>query len=428
MSAAETPAWVGTLGPRFAERPVHRQWLLAEARSLFAFFGPASLNPAGGFFTLAADGRPNPAHAGRHGVERKLHETARMVHCYAVAHLLGIPGADRIVDHGMRFLFERHRDAHNGGYFWGVDDAGATDATKQAYGHAFVILAASSARVVGHPDADRLLADAVAVLLARFWDEAAGATTEEYAAEWTPLGDYRGQNSNMHLTEGLMAAFEATGESRYLDMAERIAALIVDRHARAQSWRVAEHFDAQWRVDRGYAGDPMFRPRGTTPGHALEWSRLVVQLWELGGRSRAWMPEAAKALFARTVATGWDAAAGGFYYTLGWDDRPDRTDRYWWPCAEGIGAAAVLGAIDPDPLYETWYRRIWDFAANHLIDRRAGGWIPELDDRLAPVNRVFVGRPDIYHAVQACLIPLLPTSGSITRGLAGHGALAVVGG
>jgi len=65
----------------------------------------------------------------------------------------------------------------------------------------------------------------------------------------------------MHLTEALMAAFEATGERRYLGMAESIAGMIIDRHARAQDWRVAEHFDAAWQVDRDYAGDPMFRPR-----------------------------------------------------------------------------------------------------------------------------------------------------------------------
>jgi mannose/cellobiose epimerase-like protein (N-acyl-D-glucosamine 2-epimerase family) len=291
-----------------------------------------------------------------------------------------------------------------------------------------VILAASSAMTVGHPDADRLLKDVMGVLLSRFWDAKAGATTEEYTAEWASLGAYRGQNSNMHLTEALMAAFEATGERQYLDMAESIATLIIDRHARAQGWRVAEHFDAAWQVDRDYAGDPMFRPRGTTPGHALEWSRLLVQLWELQGRAKGWMLDAAKHLFLKTVDIGWDREVGGFYYTLAWDDRPDRADRYWWPCAEGIGAAAVLGAVDADPAFEGWYRRIWGFVDNHVIDRRFGGWFPELDSNLSPVNRVFTGKPDLYHAMQACLIPLLPANGSITRGLRDRGATLLLAG
>ena len=410
--------WAATGGPDFLRRPAHRAWLLDQARGLFGFFQGAAVNPRGGFFGLDDHGAPLAApDAG--GTVRGLHDTTRMVHCFAMAHLLGLPGADRMIDHGMEFLRGAHHDARRGGWYWTVNDTGPVDASKQAYGHAFVLLAASSAKVVGHPDADALLADVTDVLLRRFWDEAAGATTEEYTPDWQPLGGYRGQNSNMHLTEALMAAFEATGDRLYLTMAERIAALIINCHARAEGWRVAEHFTADWSVDRAYAGNPMFRPAGTTPGHALEWSRLLVQLWELGGRAHAWLPEAAQALFLHTCDIGWDRERGGFYYTLGWDDRPDRTDRYWWPLAEGIAAASVLRQISDDPRFEGWYRRIWSFVATHVIDRQGGGWWPELDDDLRPVARVFTGKPDLYHAVQACLIPLLPATGSATRGLAG---------
>lgn len=410
------PSWIGTTGPRFVERPAHRRWLLGQATELIDFFQFRSFNPAGGFFPLDDAGQPFPAN-GATGVVRQIHDTTRTVHCFAIAHLLGLPGADRMIDHGMAFLWERHRDRQYGGYHWGVDDATATDPTKQAYGHAFVILAASSAKVVGHPDADRLLADATEVLRTRFWETTAGATSEEYAADWSPLGNYRGQNSNMHLTEAVMAAYEATGDRAYLDMGESIASLIIGRHARAEGWRVAEHFTSDWQVDRDYEGDPTFRPAGTTPGHALEWSRLLVQLWELGGRAHEWLIDAARQLFLKTVSIGWAPDTGGFYYTLDWQDRPARSDRFWWPCAEGIGAAAVLGSVGPDPRFEEWYRRIWDFTANHLIDHEHGGWFPELDPELKPVNRVFTGKPDLYHALQACLIPLLPSDGSITRGL-----------
>jgi mannose/cellobiose epimerase-like protein (N-acyl-D-glucosamine 2-epimerase family) len=408
--------WVGTEGPRFVERPAHRRWLLGQAMGLIDFFHYRAFNPAGGFFPLDDAGRPFPAEGGA-GVERQIHDTARTVHCFAVAHLLGLPGADRMIDHGMKFLWTRHRDPANGGYFWGVDDETATNPTKQAYGHAFVLLAASSAKVVGHPDADRLLADVSEVLRTRFWEADAGASSEEYAADWSPLGTYRGQNSNMHLTEALMAAFEATGDRAYLAMGESIASMIIGRHAREQDWRVAEHFTSDWEIDRDYEGDPTFRPAGTTPGHALEWSRLLVQLWNLGDRAHEWLIDAARQLFFKTVAIGWDQGTGGFYYTLDWQNRPARSDRFWWPCAEGIGAAAVLGAVDPNPRFEEWYRRIWDFSVNHLIDHDNGGWFPELGPDLKPVSRVFRGKPDLYHALQACLIPLLPPDGSITRGL-----------
>jgi sulfoquinovose isomerase len=403
--------------------PSHRTWLSRQTEDLFAFFERQSVNPLGGFHELDDAGDPLPIGVppGRRP-DRQLHVTTRMTHCYAIAHLLGRPGAEALVDHGMAFLWDGHRDTKHGGYFWGVGYDGPSDDTKQAYGHAFVLLAASSAKMAGHPDADRLLTDISTILAERFWEEAHGAVAEEFGRDWSVFSQYRGQNSNMHLTEALMAAFEATGDSTYLAMAERIAQLIIGRHAAENGWHLPEHFTADWRSDKEHDGNPVFRPYGTTPGHSLEWARLLLQLWELGTRKQDWLPDAAKRLFGRAVQDGWDHEKGGFYYTLGWDGAARIRDRYWWPCCEGIGAAAFLNAIDGDAVYEEWYRRIWNFSAAHLIDRDHGGWHAQLDDALKPNTGPFYGKPDLYHAVQACLIPLLPTTGSIVGGLAG-GAL-----
>jgi mannose/cellobiose epimerase-like protein (N-acyl-D-glucosamine 2-epimerase family) len=211
-----------------------------------------------------------------------------------------------------------------------------------------------------------------------------------------------------------MAAFEATGDRLYLERAERIAGLIIGRHATQLGYRVAEHFDPEWNLDQGYRGSDMFRPAGTTPGHWLEWSRLLLQLWVIGGKRLGWLPEAARGLFRTAIELGWDDRRGGFFYTLDWQDAPALRQKLWWPCAEAIGAAAFLCAHDPSPFHEMWYRRLWDFAADHFIDRENGGWIPELSEDLEPTHSLFTGKPDIYHAVQACLIPLFPANGSLT--------------
>ena len=217
----------------------------------------------------------------------------------------------------------------------------------------------------------------------------------------------------MHLTEALMAAFEATGRERLLQMAESIADLLIRRNAAAHHWRVPEHYDEDWRVNRTYAASEMFRPAGTTPGHWLEWSRLLMQLWHLGGRRHAWMPDAAAMLFRNAVGEGWDHRRGGFYYTIDFEGRPLNTDKIWWPACEGIGAAAFLGDHTADPFYEAWYRRIWDYAARAIIDHRTGRWVPHRDADLVPKSTLFVGRPDLYHCLQALLIPLFPTTGSL---------------
>ena len=273
------------------------------------------------------------------------------------------------------------------------------------------------AKLVGHPLADEMLADVTEVLETKFWEEQHGAIAEEFNADWSPIAPYHGQNSNMHLTEALMAAFEATGERSYLDKAERIADLIIRRLAGENGYRVAEHFDGNWGLDKGYLGDPMFRPPGTTPGHWLEWSRLVLQLWVLGGKKHAWMPAAAEALFAQSIALGWDKAKGGFFYNLDWNDKPDMRHKLWWPASEGIGAAAFLCEHRPSAFHEEWYRNIWDVIASAFIDETNGGWHEQLTEDLKPSYTLFPGKGDIYHALQACLIPLYPATGSLTKGL-----------
>lgn len=407
QTAQLNPAGLGN----WQTRPYHRAWLMGQATALFDLFQQRAVFAGGGFIDLDARGKPikpeNPL--------RPIHGTARMVHCFAIASLLGRPGADDIVDHGMQFLWQRHRDEQHGGYLWSVDNDGPRDDTKQGYGHAFVLLAAASARVVGHPLADRLLTDVTTLISERFWEERHGAITEEFSRDWVAVPNYRGQNSNMHLTEALMAAFEATGDRSYLDKAESVADLIIRRRAGELGFRVAEHFDADWQLDLDYQGSEMFRPSGATPGHWLEWARLILQLWVLGGKTHDWMPDAAAALFRNAVELGWDKERGALFYTLDWQNRPIMRHKLWWPMAEAAGAAAFLNEHQPSSFHEEWYRRIWSTIARHFIDHEHGGWFEELGEDLKPSHKLFVGKADIYHALQACLIPLFPASGSLTR-------------
>lgn len=407
----------------WSERPFHRQYLMRQANNLFDFFVQASLNPKGGFFELDDEGKP----LGGDNPTRQIHVTTRMVHCAAIGSLLGRPGSDEVVDHGMRYVWEQHRDAKHGGYAWGVDNSGISDGSKQAYGHAFVLLAASSAKLVGHPLADAVLADVTQVINFKFWDEERGAVRDEFNQDWSTLLPYRGQNANMHMTEALMAAYEATGERQYLRQAERIAELIIAKNAVPLGHRVAEHFNEDWVLDKNYEGNEMFRPSGATPGHWLEWSRLLFQLWSLGDKRLSWMTDAARNLFRQSIELGWDKVHGGFFYTLDWDNQPIMREKLWWPVSEAIGAAAVLSAHDRNDYFQGWYRKLWDYAENHVIDHARGGWLSELKEDLTPTSRLFVGKPDIYHALQACLIPLFPAGGSLTaaiieeNGAARHG-------
>lgn len=401
---------------RWTDKLLHREWLWRQAEGLWDFFQKGFVDPSGGFYDLATEGQPLDAA----GQVHPIHISARAVHCFAIGQLLGRPGSSGIVDHGMEMLWRQHRDQVNGGYFWSMKGGAVADGAKQGYGHAFVLLAASSAKLVGHPLADAMLGDITEVLQTRFWEEGPGAIAEEFTADWQPLegGTYRGQNSNMHLTEALMAAYEATGEGEYLRKARRIAERVIGQSARACGWRVAEHFRADWTLDRNYYHpNEMFRPAGTTPGHALEWARLILQLWVLDGKREAWMVEAAAGLFHTAMALGWDKARGGLFYTLDWDDKPAKRMKLWWPLCEAAAAAHWLNELAPGAEWEASYRQIWDVLSASFIDRENGGWHEERTEALAPSYEIFPGKGDIYHALQACLIPLYPATGSLTNAI-----------
>jgi mannose/cellobiose epimerase-like protein (N-acyl-D-glucosamine 2-epimerase family) len=379
----------------------HRKWLMQEAHRQFAFFR-ASLRPGPGFYVLNHDGTPLP------GDVQELHTTARLVHSYALGKLVGAPGSDEIIDRGMRYLLDHHRDTTHGGYVWSLDGDAVSDGRKLAYGHVFVLLAGASAKMAGHPDADRLIADVSGVLDAHFWEDERGLFADEWNRDWTPFSDYRGMNANMHGTEALLTAYEATGHDIYLEHAGRILDFFIGRIAPAHNWRLPEHYHSDWRVRPDYSENPMFRPAGTTPGHSFELARLFLQYWDLRGRPDDDAPQTARQIAEQTLADAWDEKRGGFVYTLDFDGTPAIRDRYWWPVTEAIGTMATFIKLDGNSHDDEWYRRLWAFADQHFIDHERGGWYPEIDDAGQPISRQFHGKPDIYHSVQAALFPLTP--------------------
>ncbi|WP_050524946.1 AGE family epimerase/isomerase [Pseudorhodobacter wandonensis] len=379
--------------------PTHRAYLVRDAKRQLDFFD-ASLGESGGLATLDFAGKPLSG-------PQELITTTRLVHSYGLAQIAGRPDHAGIIDRGMSDLWNRHRDTRYGGYAWGVGQNGIVDGVKLAYGHVFVLLAASTAKQAGHPDADRLLADVAEALDRYFWDDQAGLFRDEFTREWQPFSSYRGMNANMHAVEAMLTAYEAGGQAIFLERASRILDFFVGRIAPAENWRIPEHYTQDWQIDRAYEGNPMFRPAGSTPGHSFELARLLLQLWDLSGRFDTTAPANARRLITRALQDAWQTERGGFIYTLASDGTVLRNARYWWPVTEAIGALACLIKFDAQPEDEIWYRRLWGFADAHLIDHVRGGWYPELSDSNGIAADQFSGKPDIYHALQADLLPLV---------------------
>ena len=252
-----------------------------------------------------------------------------------------------------------------------------------------------------------------------FFSEEEGACLESWDRAWETPEPYRGANANMHMVEAFLAAGDATGDPVWPERALRIAERLIRDVAGAHEWRVVEHFDDRWRPLPDYNADEPrhpFRPFGITPGHGLEWSRLLLQVRAGLPTPPDWLLDAARGLFARATAEGWQAN-GGFVYTTDYDGRPVVADRLHWVVTEAIGAAAVLHTETGAPEYERWSGTLWDFAERHLIDRERGSWHAELDEALRPSRRTWAGKPDVYHALQATLIPRLPVRPSLAGAL-----------
>ena len=390
-------AWTGL--------PGHRHWLNTESLRLLDF-GRDAVPTDRGAGWLDDDGVVDPA--------RPLFTwvTARMAHVHALGHLLGIPGSSAVATRAIAALRTSLHDGEHGGWYASLAPDGTPDTTKSAYAHAFVVLAASTGSVAGTDGARDLLDDALAVLDARFWEPDAGMHADEWDRTWTTLAPYRGVNANMHAVEALLAAGDATGEVRWHERAATVADHVV-AWAGTNSWRVPEHFDAAWaqqpELNADRPDDP-FKPYGATVGHGLEWARLLLHVdAALPGRAPQTLVPAARSLYDRAVRDGWSRdGAAGFVYTTDWAGEPVVHTRMHWVVAEAIGAAAALHQATGDPRYAADYGRWWDYAAEFLIDRERGSWHHELDASNVPGHEVWAGKPDIYHAFQATLLPLLP--------------------
>lgn len=387
---------------------------LAELCEELLGFGHKFPSPGGSSYYLGDDGTPWKER------NRETWITSRMAHVYSIGTMLGHEGSEELVDAALKGLRGELHDVKNGGWYAGLTANGEIVENKQCYAHAFVILAATSGMLAGRPGAEELLKDALELYDLRFWNEEEGLSCDTWNTEFTVLDDYRGINANMHTVEAFLAVADVAGKEEYRVRAGRI----IDRvsgWARDNNWRIPEHFTKDWVADlecNKEKPDDQFKPYGATPGHGIEWARLITQ-WALSTykedkEGAAKYIVIAENLYNRAVEDAWNTdGAPGIAYTTDWNGKPVVHDRMHWTLAEAINTSATLYHVTKKEKYAVDFAEFMEYLEDKVHDHVNGSWFHQLDCNNRVIGTVWPGKSDIYHALQATLIPYYAPDTSI---------------
>ncbi len=377
----------------------NQAFLEQHIQSTLAFYEPRVYSPEGGFYSCFLDnGDCYDLHS------RQLVGSARYVVNYATAYrLYGVPQHLEWAHWGLDFLNNAHKQ-RNGHYAWLLEKGTVTDTRVMAYGHAFVLLAASSCLRAGITTASTTLNNTFDFLEEYFWDASAGAYNDERDASLETLSSYRGQNANMHMCEALLAAWQATADPRFLDRAEQLANFFTFDLAAQSDGQVWEHYDSNWQVDMQFNIDfpnDRYKPWGFQPGHQTEWSKLLLMLNNERPNPK-WLQKA-QALFDKAMQTGWDEEFGGIVYGVAPDGSFCAGEKYFWVQAESFAAAWRLYKATDDQKYLQDYQRIWQWSWDHMIDHTHGAWyrVRQQDGSAIDNKKSPLGKTD-YHTMGAC--------------------------
>ena len=376
-----------------------KEFLDAHIHSTLAFYEPRIYAAEGGFYGCFLD--DGTCYAPK---ARQLVGSARYVLNYATAYqFYGDPKHLEWAEWGLDYLQNGHRQ-DNGHYAWLIEDGVIKDKRVMAYGHAFVLLAAAACVKAGIKQASKIMEDVFDFVDTYFWDEAAGAYFDERDNTLKTLSPYRGQNANMHMCEALLAAYQASGDVKYLDRAERLATKFAIELAAQSGGQIWEHYDVDWNVDLEFNIDKpndRYKPWGFQAGHQTEWTKLLLILNE-ERPDKKWAA-CASSLYDKAMETGWDKEFGGIAYGIAPDGSYCAPEKYFWVQSESFAAAWRLYLLIGDDKYREDYNRIWQWSWDHMIDHEHGAWfrVRARDGSAVDNKKSPFGKTD-YHTMGAC--------------------------
>eukprot|EP00931_Biecheleriopsis_adriatica_P117670 TRINITY_DN9316_c0_g1_i2.p1 TRINITY_DN9316_c0_g1~~TRINITY_DN9316_c0_g1_i2.p1 ORF type:complete len:406 (-),score=109.92 TRINITY_DN9316_c0_g1_i2:40-1257(-) len=380
-----------------------KEFLTQHIRDIISFYAPRVVDEGGGFFqNFRIDGTKfNPEF-------RQIVSSSRMVINFMLAgKLLKDQKLLDIGRHGLEYLEKVHHVPSKGSYAFTVRSHKPEDMTEQAYGYAFVMAAHAAALTAGVAKDASGVARVFDMLEKKFWLPDRGAYLDTISAEGVVDNSYRGQNSNMHMCEALIAAYEATKEMRYLDRAEILAETFTQKLFAKGDGFIWEHYTVDFEVDWEYnKNDPtnIYRPWGFQPGHQAEWAKNLLNINR--HRPKDWMVQRAKELFDKSWDLSWDSEHGGLVYGFGPERKWCDEEKYFWVQGESMATAALLFEATKEAQYVEKYVCLWQYCWDHWVDHEHGGWLcfkMSRDNKRFNDEKAVAGGKCDYHTLVACV-------------------------
>jgi len=347
-----------------------RDWMFRDALPFWAAHGVDREN--GGFLEdLNPDGSPTATPF------KRVRVTARQTYVFSHAALLGWSEGERLSRLGYEFLLSNCR-LPDGGYAKTLTRSGdVLDPTIDLYDMAFVLFAFAWRYRVSR-DAEAL--NHAHATLDFIQNHMRAPNGGFFSA--LPRGGVLQQNPHMHLTEACLAAFEASGDQRFLDQASELIALLRTRLFDGRT--LGERFSEHWVRE---ANDAL------EPGHHFEWPWILAQHQRLSGADNA---SDAAALLAFGETYGVDPSSQAVFDAVREDGTPLRRSSRAWTNTERIkGWLGLFEMSGRDPRVQV--RRSLELLFNrYFANSLPGAWVDQFDGDGAPMVQA-VPASIVYH-------------------------------
>lgn len=291
-----------------------------------------------------------------------------------------------IVHHGVDYLENVMWDKQDGGFYWGVDDAGNvipkfTD-VKELYGISFCIYGAAAAyQATGDPKALDVAKQGFLWTDRHAHDAVNGGYFESLARDGTPLApqtpdgqiamgpmgpaNYKSMNTHIHLLEAFTELYKVWPDPVLRDRLEEMLVVVRDRIS-VEPGVMNLFFTNAWQPIPGH----------DSYGHDVETAYLMLETDEvLHHKASPKTERMAKMLVDHALAYGWDQTNGGFFREGTAFGKPEDTLKEWWVQAEGLNALLLMHERygKEDGIYFQRFLQQWEFIQKHTIDAKFHG-------------------------------------------------------